>query len=67
MDMDMILFSLGYRVWVWIRKKIVNLSGMNMGKGFSLPVIYWVNYINIYIVKYIYKYNYFIFLIKIYS
>jgi hypothetical protein len=59
--MDEVLFSLGHRVWVWVRKNFVNLSGMDMGKGFSLLVIHWVNYINIY------KYNYFIFLINIYS
>jgi hypothetical protein len=46
-DMDKVLFSLGHRIWVWIRKNFVNLSGMNMGKGFSLPVIHWVNYIYI--------------------
>jgi hypothetical protein len=46
-NMDKVLFSLGHRIWVWIRKNSVNLSGMNMGKGFSLPVIHWVNYIYI--------------------
>jgi hypothetical protein len=35
------------------KKNFVNLSGMDMGKGFSLPVIHWINYVNIYIVKYI--------------
>jgi hypothetical protein len=32
------------------KKKFVNLLGMDMGKGkgFSLSVIHWVNYINIY-------------------
>jgi hypothetical protein len=30
------------------KKKFVNLSDMDMGKGFSLSVIHWVNYINIY-------------------
>jgi hypothetical protein len=59
--MDEVLFSLGHRVWVWVRKNFVNLSDMDMDKGFSLLVIHWVNYINIY------KYNYFIFLINIYS
>jgi hypothetical protein len=29
------------------KKNFVNLSDMNMDKGFSLPVIYWINYINI--------------------
>jgi hypothetical protein len=33
------------------KKKIVNLSDMDMDKGFSLIIIHWVNYINIYIVK----------------
>jgi hypothetical protein len=56
-NMGNILFSLSYRVWVWVwvwvRKKIINLSGMDMGKEFLLPIIHWVNYINTYIVKYI--------------
>jgi Retrotransposon gag protein len=43
--MSKVLISLGHRVWVWVRKKFVNLSGMDMGKGFSLPVIHSVNYI----------------------
>jgi hypothetical protein len=47
--MSNVLFSLGH--WVWVKKNFINLSGMDMGKGFSLPVIHWVNYINIY------KYN----------
>jgi hypothetical protein len=33
------------------KKKFVNLSGMNMGKGFSLSIIHWVNYINLYKVQ----------------
>jgi hypothetical protein len=43
MGMGKILFSLGYRIW--IRKKLINLSGMDISKGFSLSVIQWVNYI----------------------
>jgi hypothetical protein len=42
MGMGKILFSLGHRIWVWVKKKFVNLSGMDMGMGFSLPVIHWV-------------------------
>jgi hypothetical protein len=48
-SMDMVLFSLGHWIWVWVRTKFVNLSSMDIGKGFSLPVIHWVNYIYIYI------------------
>jgi hypothetical protein len=48
MSMGKILFSLSHRIWVWVRNIFVNLLGMDMGKRFSLPVIHWVNYINIY-------------------
>jgi hypothetical protein len=48
MDIDKVLFSLDQWVWVWVRKNYVNLSGMNMDKKFSLSIIHWVNYINIY-------------------
>jgi hypothetical protein len=41
------------------KKKIINLSSMDMDKRFSLHVIHWLNYINIYIVK-LYKYIYII-------
>jgi hypothetical protein len=50
--MGKVLFSLDHRIWEWI-KKIVSLSGIDMDEGFSLPVIHWINYINIYIGKYI--------------
>jgi hypothetical protein len=46
-DMDKVLFSLGHQIWVWIRKKIVNLSSMDMDKRFLLTIIHWINYINI--------------------
>jgi hypothetical protein len=64
--MGKILFSLDHRVWVW---NFVNLSGMDMSKGFSLPVIHWVNYINIYINTIILCFNKYIYLnyINIYS
>jgi hypothetical protein len=51
--MSKIFFSLGHQAWIWIRKKFINLSNMNMSRGFSSSVIHWVNYIKICIVKYI--------------
>jgi hypothetical protein len=29
------------------KKKFVSLSDMDMNKEFSLPIIHWINYINI--------------------
>jgi hypothetical protein len=45
-----VLFSLNYWILAWI-KKIINLSGKSMSKGYFLSVIYFIiNYIIIYII-----------------